>query len=95
MMSAICLAQLAGLRRRRRVQKELWGNLATEEGVDELLRTGWKVSGDKLEVYDKNKAGYQEGDSMLAGGFEQRVICGAEITVTANSSQMTLEAGNH
>ena len=64
------------------IKKELWGNLATEEGVSELLRTGWKIKGAKMELYDKKDVGYRDDDSMLIGGYEQKEFVGAEITVT-------------
>lgn len=75
------LIQLAEIRRRHRIERSDWGNLATEEGVDELLRVGWKLDGSKIELYDNKKAGYEENDSMLIGGFQQTVL-GAEITVS-------------
>lgn len=53
----------------RRPRRELWGNLGTEEGVDALLQTAWKFSGDKMEVYDKARCGYRDDDSILIGGF--------------------------
>ena len=84
-----CLVQLAGLRRRRMTRKEVWSNIATEEGVEELLRTGWKLRGSQMEVYDKKNAGYRDDDSMLIGGFEQCEIVGAEITVTQPESETT------
>lgn len=80
------LIQLAEIRRRYRLERSNWGNLATEEGVDELLRMGWKLDGSKMEVYDKRKLGYQDNDSMLAGGFQQTVIVGAEITVSQSET---------
>jgi hypothetical protein len=65
-----------------------WMNLASEEGVNELLKTGWKVQQHGggggttttrskttrrfLEIYDKSKWGYEDDDSMLMGGYQQR-----------------------
>lgn len=85
-------------RRRRKIEKhELWGNyLGTEQGVNALLdATGWKVSGSRLEVYDKGGWGYRDDDSMFMGGYQQTEvvhISGAgEITVTSPDSLSTPE----
>ena len=43
---------------RKQKKKDLWGNLATEVGVNELVRVGWRVRGNKMEVYDKKNLGY-------------------------------------
>jgi hypothetical protein len=83
------LTQIAAYRKRRRRRKELWGNLGTEEGVDELLKTGWKLKGSKMEVYNKAGLGYRDDDSMLIGGYEQCEFVGAEITVTHPESETT------
>jgi len=91
-VGTVCLAELAALRNQLRFRDQVWGNLATEEGVDELLRVGWKVEGSHLEVYDKpRRIGYDE--SMLMGGFEeQQQRVGVEITVThEESSESVLE----
>jgi hypothetical protein len=89
-VATLLLTQVASQRKRRRVAKEMWGNLGTEEGVDELLRTGWKVKGSNMEVYDKAKLGYTDDDSILMGGFEQKhEVVGAEITVTPTVTQST------
>jgi hypothetical protein len=65
----------------------MWGNLGTEEGVDELLGTGWKVKCSNMEIYDKTKLGYTDDDSILMGGFEQKhEVVGAEITVTQSTT---------
>ncbi len=57
--------------------------METEEGVDEVLRTGWKVKRSVIEGYDKAKLGYTDDDSILMGGFEQNREAGkAEIKVT-------------
>jgi hypothetical protein len=76
------LIQLSEIRKRHRIEQTNWGNLATEQGVDHLLRMGWKVDGCKMEVYDKRKIGYEDNDSMLIGGFQQTIPVGAEITVS-------------
>lgn len=68
------LTQIAAVRQRQRTTKQLWGNLGTEEGVNALLNTGWKVKGSKMEVYDKAGRGYSDDDSMLIGGFEQSIF---------------------
>jgi hypothetical protein len=81
--------QVASYRHRRRAIKDLWGNLGTEEGVDALLNTGWKVKGSKMEVYDKRGWGYNDDDSMFLGGYEQRHV-GAEITVTQEDDSRTM-----
>lgn len=86
----ILLSQMAAYRRRKITKKEIWGNLGTEEGVDALLNTGWKVKGSRMEVYDKKGLGYRDDDSMLIGGcYEQGAYVGAEITVTQDVSVTT------
>jgi len=96
-VGTILVTQIAARRKRRRTAKEEWGNLATEEGVDELLKTGWKVKGSQMEVYEKHKLGYRDDDSMLIGGFEQQEMfdVGAEITLTHPSSETTPETAKH
>lgn len=64
---------LASYHQRRLREQQIWGNLATPEGVDEMLKLGWKLDGTKMEVYDKSKQGYDDGDSMLIGGYEQKI----------------------
>jgi len=64
---------LASYRQRRLREQQIWGNLATPEGLDEMLKLGWKLDGTKMEVYDKSKQGYVDGDSMLIGGYEQKI----------------------
>jgi hypothetical protein len=76
---------MAAYRQRQRTTKQLWGNLGTEEGVDALLNTGWKVKGSKMEVYDKAGWGYRDDDSMLIGGVEQSTFADADVTVTQDS----------
>jgi len=68
----IFTSQVGAIRRRRKVRHQVWGNLASEEGVKELLNTGWILRDDRMEVYDKARVGYRDDDSMLIGGFEQR-----------------------
>ena len=68
----IISSQFGSIRRRRKVRQQVWGNLASEEGVEELLKTGWILREDRMEVYDKTRVGYRDDDSMLIGGFEQR-----------------------
>ena len=70
--SLILASQISGIRRRVKVRKQVWGNLASEEGVKELLSTGWVLRDDRMEVYDKERMGYRDDDSMLIGGYEQR-----------------------
>lgn len=72
-----CLIHAAAYRQQRIKEQQLWGNLGTEQGVDELLKMGWKVRGSHLEVYDKAKLGYEDDNSMLIGGFEQTSIVNA------------------
>ena len=89
----LLLTQLASYRKRRRRAKEAWGNLGPESGVDELLKTGWNIKGSNMEIYDKGKLGYQENDSMLMGGFEQKHhAIGTEVTVT--QSTKSPDSGN-
>jgi hypothetical protein len=81
-MGTVVLTQLANQRQQRRLRKELWGNLGTEEGVDALLQTTWKFRGDKMEVYNKIGLGYRDDDSILLGGFQQTELLGNVQDVT-------------
>jgi hypothetical protein len=88
----LCLVQIADVRRRRRTNKQLWGNLATEEGVEELLSKGWAIQDNKIVVFNKKKVGYRDDSSILNGGFEQNEgIVDCEVTVTHPSSETTPE----
>jgi hypothetical protein len=89
MIGTILLTHLAAYRRRQINAKDIWGNLGTEQGVDALLSTGWKLKGSKMEVYNKEGIGYRDDDSMLLGGYEQTAYLGAEITVTQDSKSAT------
>lgn len=89
------LTQMAVYRQRRRATRDVWGNLGTEQGVDALLNTGWKVEGSKMEIYDKEGLGYRDDDSMLIGGYEQSAFMGAEITVTQDSKSHTTPENSH
>lgn len=83
----LLLTQWAARRRRRITTQHVWGHhLGTEQGVDALLSTGWKVRGSKMEVFNKEKAGYRDDDSILLGGYEPTAYLGAEITVTQDSN---------
>ena len=83
----LVLSQIAAYRRRQKQRKQFWGNLGTEEGVNALLDTGWKVKGSRMEVFDKKGWGYRDDDSMLMGGyFDPSAFVGAEITVTQDSA---------
>ena len=73
MVSGLVLAsQIGALRRKMKIRQQVWGNLASEEGVKELLNTGWVLRDDRMEVFHKDRVGYRDDDSMLIGGFEQR-----------------------
>jgi hypothetical protein len=86
-LGGMLLSQISAIRQRRRRRKDVWANLASEEGVKELLRTGWAVKGSQMEIFDKSKMGYRDDDSMLIGGFEQKeAMVGTEITVTQDES---------
>jgi hypothetical protein len=56
---------------RRRMHKELWGNLGTEEGVDALLQIALKVGDDRMKFYNKGRWGYNDDDSLFMGGYQQ------------------------
>ena len=78
---------LAAVRHDRdRTRRELWGNLATPEGVEEMLSTGWKVKGTYMHVYDRADVGYSDDDSLLKGGYENSQIFGAEVTLNSTAS---------
>lgn len=88
--SVLILAQLGAMRQRRRIHKQVWSNLASEEGVKQLLNTGWVLRDNRMEVYDKSKYGYKDDESMLIGGFEQKeAVVGTEITFNPTGSEKT------
>jgi hypothetical protein len=70
----------------QRRKKQIWGTLGTEAGVNAILSTAWTVNGTKIQVFEKKDGyGYDDDDSMLIGGYEQREASGGEITVTLDS----------
>lgn len=74
LLGTIILTQLAQYRRRQLTKQTLWGNIGTEEGLDALLNTGWKLpknGSTMMEVYNKEGIGYRDDDSILLGGYEQ------------------------
>lgn len=86
-LTGLILTQAGAIRRRQRIHKQVWSNLASEEGVKQLLNTGWTLKGDRMEVYDKSKVGYSDDDSMLIGGFEQKIaLVGSEINIISGDS---------
>jgi len=94
---SMCLVQLSAMRRRRRIRKQVWSNLASEEGVKDLLRSGWIVKGNRMKIFDKSKLGYRDDSSILVGGFEQKEpVIGSEITcrVSRENSTKTQETRN-
>ena len=43
-----------------------------------------------MEIFDKSKLGYEDNESMLIGGFEQKeAVVGTEITFTQDDSVRT------
>jgi len=84
----VVLAVWSSCRHTRLKQRSAWGNLTTENGVDELLEMGWVLKDGKFIVFDKAGVGYCDEDSVFRGGFQQREsIVGAEISVTLPESE--------
>ena len=84
-VTGILLTQVGAMRRKQRIRKQVWSNLASEEGVKDLLKTGWVLKGNRMEVYDKSKLGYSDNDSMLIGGGMDTGMfprVGSEVNVT-------------
>ena len=84
LVSTLCCATmlrcLGARQQRTRQQRAVWGNLASEEGINTLLGTAWALEGSKMQVYDKTQMGYRDDDSIFLGGFEQKeAVVGAEI----------------
>lgn len=84
-VTVFTLTLVASIRQRRRVAEENWVNLATQEGMNELLSTDWKVqSGSQpvLVIFQKERLEYLDDDSILLGGYEQNptIVPGASIT---------------
>jgi hypothetical protein len=81
------LSHIAAVRQKKRQRKQVWGHVGTVEGVDALLRTGWNVRGNRLEIYDRTGIGYRDDDSLFRGGYEQKeVIIGTAISLTQPES---------
>ena len=86
----VILVVLAARRKRLREKSLNWGNLGSQEGVEELLATGWAIKGSQMELYDKQNLGYKDDDSIFLGGFEQKeAVVGTEITITQPESTTT------
>jgi hypothetical protein len=91
----VVTSQLGAVRRRHKVRQQVWGNLASEEGIKELLSTGWVLRDDEMEVFDKRQMGYRDDDSMLIGGFEQREPGpGTEIITQTTIAETSTRGGN-
>jgi hypothetical protein len=82
------LSHVAALRQKKRQRKQVWGQVGTVEGVDELLRTGWHLQGNRMEIYDRTGIGYRDDDSLFQGGYEQKeAIIGAAFSMTQRGSE--------
>jgi len=84
-VTVFTLTLVSSIRQRRRVAEENWVNLATQEGMNELLSTDWKVqSGSQpvLVIFQKERLEYLDDDSILLGGYEHysTIVPGASIT---------------
>ena len=82
--SSAVLMLIASRQKRLREERMLWGNLTSQEGVDDVLKTGWALTDDgHINLYDKSKLGYSDNASTFLGGFEQKeAVVGTEITIT-------------
>ena len=83
---------LATIVARQEKCKEHWSNLNTQEGVDQVLMTGWRVDGDKMEIFRKKDTGYDDDDSMLRGQHriqDATISTEPELTVTGSNSIST------
>jgi hypothetical protein len=76
------MSRLAWLQKQKRERKQLWGQVGTVEGVDELLRTGWHFKGNRMEIYDHTGVGYRDDDSVFLGGYEQKEVIGVQVSLT-------------
>jgi len=95
----VCLAStlvaISARRKERRDRSMIWSNLTSEDGVKELLETGWKINNGKMEVFDKSQWGYSDNESIFQGGYHQtETPIGTQISVTqpvTESSRTELE----
>jgi hypothetical protein len=69
------------------MKQTIWGNIGTEQGVEALLSTGWKVNNTIMEVYHKDGIGYRDDDSMLLGGYQQTLGISSSETTSVPSQQ--------
>jgi hypothetical protein len=96
LLGTTTLSLLAYNRRRQLTKQTLWGNIGTEEGLDALLSTGWKLpknGSTMMEVYNKEGIGYRDDDSMLLGGYEQSSGAGNNNYNTSSEEPNTLSYG--
>ena len=88
-VGGVVSTQVAGFLARQQKAKQQWSNnLNTQEGVDQVLMTGWRVDGDKMEVFRKKQTGYSDNDSVL-NGVVGHLHSEPERTVTGSNSICT------
>lgn len=93
LFAAITLTLVGKRRRKLEEQNKYWGNLATADGVNKLLNTGWALDGGEMQIFDKTNVGYTDEDSVFLGGYEQREpVVGSEITVTHPETETTKDS---
>eukprot|EP00522_Entomoneis_paludosa_P012812 CAMPEP_0172442744 /NCGR_PEP_ID=MMETSP1065-20121228/3133_1 /TAXON_ID=265537 /ORGANISM="Amphiprora paludosa, Strain CCMP125" /LENGTH=488 /DNA_ID=CAMNT_0013192743 /DNA_START=240 /DNA_END=1706 /DNA_ORIENTATION=- len=91
----VTLVLASSRRQERRNQTLIWANLNSEEGVSEMLGTGWALKDGKMEIFDKSRWGYSDDSSVFRGGFQQKETpIGAEISITVPSSSQTGQDSN-
>lgn len=91
--SAVVLMFLAQHQESRRQGQRAWGNLATNEGVDELLQLGWTVMDSTKgsgEYEKQRKAGHGNEISMLAGSHGQKEKEGERVLPLSISAELTM-----
>lgn len=98
-LSITCfLSRVARLR--KPTMKEVWGvtSLNTQEGVDELLRSGWILRGAEMEVYYKNEMDPKGNSNGIKGVYEgqngiypDKVVYGGDLKDGIRSSSDSTE----
>ena len=77
----VILMSTATGRRKRQEEQEHWGiRLGTDHDVREMLNVGW----DGKKVFEKEKLGYRDDDSIFVGGYQQTETAPIS-TATTNS----------
>jgi len=93
LLLTLSLVKTAKTRRRQLQDEQHWGvRLNTEHDINDLLTYGWQQDGQQLTIFDKDKFGYLDDDSMLIGGMHQMAGRGEMMTNPSSGDTTTTSA---